>query len=650
MGMFYGCTRLETINISKLDTTEVGEHLQSPSDDDYGRGSYLFDECPLLKQIAVGEKFDLQDKFPAKAWYNTKGQEFTPATIPVGVADTYRTFKTAMSISISDTAKTVSVSDGSFTLTATVTPADSFNGAIAWSSSNTSVATVDASGVVTPLKAGTTVVRASAGGMSVQCLVTVTEPNVPIVPVESIMLSRHEVTLTGKSTAGLSATVLPENATYKAVAWSSSNEKVVQVDSKGTLTAVGKGSATVMATSQDGRVKASCQVAVLNPATRVSVEAMPMRFEVGSSYTLKAKFTGDLPGEVEAPDGIEWKLANHETATIIGNGAEARLSCVSAGGNTLTVEVPNGGRPFGFNAIFDVQWPDPDTLSISEATKSVIVGSEPFVLTATVTSAVVSGIPVTWSSSDTSVAEVDQRGRVTVLRQGRTTVTAQAGNKSAQCAVTVEGRSLAASEDSEFQGFVMATDSATAAKLDGLRVRISKSERAAAEDVRYAAIASSGNNEAIYVDAFDIDLVDAAGNVKPWNEPGNSLVVYVAMDDYMKQLFAERQPGIHFIADDAATTEAKNTWVEGANIAFETTHFSTYALTATPKPVEPEGGQSGGAGGGQGGATPAAGNQTRVGSLVNSGDSFGVAGITFGVVALLAAAAGLALFLRRRSE
>ena len=76
------------------------------------------------------------------------------------------------SISISETAKTVTVGDSAFALTATVSPSDA-DDAVIWSSSDSDVAAVSPAGTVTPVAAGTATITATAGGKTVQCVVTV---------------------------------------------------------------------------------------------------------------------------------------------------------------------------------------------------------------------------------------------------------------------------------------------------------------------------------------------------------------------------------------------------------------------------------------------------------------------------------------------
>lgn len=130
---------------------------------------------------------------------------------------------------------------------------------LTWSSSNTSVATIDANGVLTTTGLGTTTITCIAhNGVSAQCVVTVN----PVL-VSGITLNETEAELTVGEKLQLEATVMPENVTDKSVTWSSTNEAVAVVSESGLVTAVGSGTCQVKATANDGSDKtASCLVTV----------------------------------------------------------------------------------------------------------------------------------------------------------------------------------------------------------------------------------------------------------------------------------------------------------------------------------------------------------------------------------------------------
>ena len=152
-------------------------------------------------------------------------------------------------------------------LTATVLPEDATDKSVTWSTSDENVATVDDSGLVTAVAPGTatiTATTADGSNLSASCTVTI-EPN--IVLATSIELDLDNAEMTEGSTTQLTATVLPEDATDKSVAWSTNDETVATVDGNGLVTAVAPGTAIITATTNDGSdLSASCTVTVVGQA------------------------------------------------------------------------------------------------------------------------------------------------------------------------------------------------------------------------------------------------------------------------------------------------------------------------------------------------------------------------------------------------
>ena len=82
------------------------------------------------------------------------------------------------------------------------------------------------------------------------------------VAVESVSLSKEELTLEEGQSGTLSVNIVPSDATDKSVTWSSDDESVASVDSKGKVTAVSEGTATITVTTNDGGYTATCTVTV----------------------------------------------------------------------------------------------------------------------------------------------------------------------------------------------------------------------------------------------------------------------------------------------------------------------------------------------------------------------------------------------------
>ena len=188
------------------------------------------------------------------------------------------------------------------TLTATVQPSNATNKDVTWESSDTSVATVDTSGLVTAVGAGTATITVTTADQSktATCEVTVTAASVPVT---GVTLSQNQASLyynRTPNTLTLTATVAPDNATNKAVTWTSSNPSVATVKN-GVVTAVAPGTAVITATAADGSgASASCTVTVssylppANPNYRITVEATqggtvtadPTAAKAGATVTL----------------------------------------------------------------------------------------------------------------------------------------------------------------------------------------------------------------------------------------------------------------------------------------------------------------------------------------------------------------------------
>jgi uncharacterized protein YjdB len=142
-------------------------------------------------------------------------------------------------------------------LSAKVAPTNATFKTLTWSSSNTKVATVDASGKVKAVGAGTATITAKApSGKTAQCKVVV-----HTVAVTQVTLNKRTTTLGVKSSVQLTAKVTPTNASDQKVKWTSSNKKVATVDSNGKVVAVGKGTVFIYAKAANG-LYARCKITV----------------------------------------------------------------------------------------------------------------------------------------------------------------------------------------------------------------------------------------------------------------------------------------------------------------------------------------------------------------------------------------------------
>ncbi len=169
--------------------------------------------------------------------------------------------KSVTGVVLSETEFFLDTQGSMYQLVATVIPADAENTGISWSSSDETVASVDPFfGMVLALNEGTAVITVTTddGGFTASATVTV---DFPEVDVENINLSVEKLSLYVDDVSGITAEILPENATDKTIVWTSSDETVAVVDEGGVVTALKKGTATVTATTVNG-LSASVQVEV----------------------------------------------------------------------------------------------------------------------------------------------------------------------------------------------------------------------------------------------------------------------------------------------------------------------------------------------------------------------------------------------------
>lgn len=149
-------------------------------------------------------------------------------------------------------------------LTANITPSNANNKKVTWSSSDTSVATVDNNGRVTGVKAGeaTITVTTEEGNRTATMKVKV----VTTLPVEGISLANSEVSIVVGEVNKNTVEFEPDNASNKGLSFESSDTSIVIIDAEGNFRGLVPGEATITVTSADGGHKASFKV-IVNPRT-----------------------------------------------------------------------------------------------------------------------------------------------------------------------------------------------------------------------------------------------------------------------------------------------------------------------------------------------------------------------------------------------
>jgi uncharacterized protein YjdB len=309
--------------------------------------------------------------------------------------------------------------------------------AVAWSSSNAGVASVNSSGVVTALSAGSTNIVATSEGQNGLAALTVSAPPPPApVPVASVSVSPTAPSLTVGGTIQLSATTRDASGnvlTGRTVTWTSSNAGAASVNSSGLVTAVNAGSATISAFSegQTGSSTVTVNAPAPVPVASVTVSPTAPSLTVGGSVQMSA-VTRDGSGNVLTGRTIVWSTSSPGVASITTAG---RVTATGVGSASITAT--SEGRA-GTTTV-TVTLAPVASVTISPATASISVGQTQQ-LSVTLrdgAGTVLSGRTTTWRSSSTGIATVSASGLVTGVAAGSATITATSETINGTATITV---------------------------------------------------------------------------------------------------------------------------------------------------------------------------------------------------------------------
>ena len=315
-------------------------------------------------------------------------------------------------------------------LKATVLPKNATDTQVTWSSSNPEVASVDKSGLVTALTPGFVTITAMAGQKTATCQVRVSKKQVPV---SGITLDRYSLEMVEGESAKITATILPQNATNATVTWSSSDSNIAVVDADGNVTAVKVGSATITAKAEDKT--ASCTVKVSSsviPVSSISLDKANVTVTEGESFRLVASV---MP-ENATDKTVNWSSSDETLASVDQNGY---VKALAAGVASITAQA--GDKTASCTVTINQLHVSVGSIILNKTSLFLVEGDSE-TLVATVQPDNASNKTVTWSSSDESIATVNEQGKVTAVKEGYATITAKAEDKTAECQVTVSKREI----------------------------------------------------------------------------------------------------------------------------------------------------------------------------------------------------------------
>src|SRR5437016_3331850 len=353
---------------------------------------------------------------------------------------------------------------------------------VLWSSSDTSVASVNNGGLATGVVVGVVTVTAQFGAMQGSATLNITNagtnltgitlsPVAASVPVNTA----QQFTATGNYNDGSSRDLTA------LVTWGSSSTAVATVDGNGLVTAVAAGSTNISATL--GSISNSTSLTVTAPTiSSISVTPVGLTLGIGINQQYTATATYSDGSSQDLVNGVTWSSSTTSVATVNNSGL---VTTVGAGTTTITATVGS----FSDSSTLTVVAAHLLSIAVSPATPSIAVGTtQQFTATGTFgdTSAQDITSSVLWSSSSAATATINNQGAATSVATGTTTITAALGSVSGSTQLTVSiahltlitispaNPRIAKGTSLKFTATGTFSDGSTATNLSGLSWKSSK--------------------------------------------------------------------------------------------------------------------------------------------------------------------------------
>ena len=395
------------------------------------------------------------------------GETYVMATIADGYLATCKITVTEKSTGITLSKSEIVLENGHSEKIGYVLAPEGATTVLTWKSLDSSIATVDNTGTVVGKKAGSTyIVVTSEDGYSETCKVTVTQQ------ASGISLEMTELTLGVGDSYTVGVTFTPEDSTERLINWSSQNSKIASVNSDGTITGVSVGNTVIFARIASGEM-AQIMVTVNNKLGNMTLDKSKKTITVGATFTLKPIFTPSNASNKK----VTWSSSNKSVATVSTSGkvkgikgGTSMITCVSKDGGytasclvsvvekvtsvnsrgkvtakklgtcTIKAKATDGSGEYATCKIRVIR--RATRLSISQSYIKLYEGNSRL-LKAKVRPSNASNKRVKWSSSNSSIAVVSSKGKVTGVAEGTAKIsvkTTDGSNIKATCVVKVEKR------------------------------------------------------------------------------------------------------------------------------------------------------------------------------------------------------------------
>lgn len=308
---------------------------------------------------------------------------------------------------------------------------------VAWSSSVTSIATVNASGLVTGAAAGTTSISAKYAGVSQSSSLTVIAPAIASIAVTPVGLTLgigiyEQFTATATYTNGTSADLA------SGVTWNSSSPSVATIDGSGLATTVAAGATTITATV--GAFSDTSDLTVV-PAHLTSIAVTPAVQSIAQGTAQQFSAVGSFDdGSTQLLPSVTWSSSSSSVASVDSTGF---ATGIAAGTTTITAA---SGSVSG-TASLTVTGATLLSIAVTPANSTMAVGTtKQYTATGSFSDSTAQDISasVLWTSSNASAASINGQGLASSIAAGSATIKAALGSVSGSTGLTVSTAHLTA--------------------------------------------------------------------------------------------------------------------------------------------------------------------------------------------------------------
>ncbi len=330
--------------------------------------------------------------------------------------------------------KTITVLEGATGVIALDVDPDLFDiRKLNWTSSDPLKCPVENNGVVSPTEKGTYTVTISSASHSetVKVEVVRAETGADVVDITAFDAPATLTVVKGATGAIVLSNVQPANGSLTSLSWTSSKTDVATVNDKGVVTSLSVGETTITIKAKNDATKEVMVKVIEEEVAPVDITA----FDAPATLTVVKGATGVIVlSNIQPANGsltsLSWTSSKTDVATVNDKGV---VTALSVGETTVTIKAKNDATKEVTVKVIEAEdasveitaFDAPETLTVVKGATGAIVLSNVQPANGSLTS-------LSWTSSKTDVATVNDKGIVTALTVGETTVTIKAKNDTAK--------------------------------------------------------------------------------------------------------------------------------------------------------------------------------------------------------------------------